>query len=64
LISPGCLRDVERVEPFQRTGGRAHPGIGEVQIAGRGFQLCVAQQKLNGAEIDAGFQKVSGEGVA
>jgi len=35
-----------------------------VQIAGRGFQLCVAQQKLNGAEIDAGFQKVSGEGVA
>jgi hypothetical protein len=35
-----------------------------VQIAGSGLQLCVAEQNLNGAEIDAGFQQVSGEGVA
>ena len=40
------------------------PGIGDVQIAGSGLQLCVAEQNLNGAEIDARFQQVSGEGVA
>jgi hypothetical protein len=63
LIDSGRLDDVERVQEFQRAGGRAHPGIGDVQIAGSGLQLCMAEQNLNGAEIDARFQQVSGEGV-
>ena len=58
------MDDVERVQEFQRAGGRAHPGIGDVQIAGSGLQLCMAEQNLNGAEIDARFQQVSGEGVS
>jgi hypothetical protein len=58
------LDDVERVQEFQGTGGRAHPGIGDVQIVGSGLQFCVAEQELNGAEIHARFQQVSGEGVA
>ena len=64
LIRPGRWDDVERVQQFQRTGGRAHPGIGDVQIAGSGLQSGVAEQELNGAEIHARFQQVSGEGVA
>jgi len=34
-----------------------------VQIAGSGLQFGVAEQELNGAEIHARFQQVSGEGV-
>jgi len=63
LIRPGRLDDVERVQKFQRTGGRTHPGIGDVEIPGSGLQFRVAEQELNGAEIHARFQQVSGEGV-
>ena len=35
-----------------------------MQIARRGFQSRVSQQKLNLADIAAGFQQMRGEGVA
>jgi hypothetical protein len=36
----------------------------DVEIAARGGQRRVAQQYLDGPEVDAGFKKVRGEGVA
>src|SRR5260370_12245076 len=63
-IDSGRLDDVERVQELQWAAGRAHPGIGAAQIAGTCLQLCMAEQNLNGAEIDARFQQVSGEGVS
>ena len=60
----GSLNHVERVQELQWTGGRAHRSIADVQIAGGGLQICVAEQDLNGAEIYARIQQVSGEGVS
>ncbi len=60
----GSLNNVEGVQELQWTGGRAHRRIGDVQIAGGSLQFCVAEQDLNGAEIYARIQQVSGEGVS
>ena len=49
------MNDVERVQEFQRAGGRAHFGIGNVEVAGGSLQLGVSQQELDGTEIDASF---------
>ncbi len=52
-----------RIERFQRTGGPAHIHVGDLQIARGGFEVGMAEQDLNGAEIHAGFEQVGGEGV-
>jgi hypothetical protein len=63
LKCAGGLDHVERVQQFQRADGGAYGGIGDMQIAGGGFQMRMAEENLNGAEIHSGFQQVSGEGV-
>ena len=56
-------RNQVEIERIQRTGRRAHGHVGDLQIARGGFQVGVAEQDLNGAEIDAGFEQMGGEGV-
>jgi len=46
------LDDVEWIRAFQRADGRAHRGIGDVQIASGGLQLRMAEQDLNGAQVE------------
>jgi hypothetical protein len=36
----------------------------EMQIAGGLFQIVMAEQDLNGVQVGAGFEQVSGEAVA
>jgi hypothetical protein len=40
------------------------PGFGDVQIAGGGLEIAVAEQQLNAAQIGTGIQQMGGEGVA
>ena len=51
------------IERIQRTGRGTDGHIGDVQIARGGFQVGVAEQDLNSAEIDAGFEQMCGESV-
>jgi hypothetical protein len=37
--------------------------LGEVQVDGGFFQIAMAQQDLDGAQIRAGFQQMSGEAM-
>jgi hypothetical protein len=64
LKCAGGLDHIERVQQFQRADGGAYGGVGDKQIAGGGFQMRMAEEKLNGAEVHSGFQQVSGEGVS
>ena len=48
---------------FQGTDGRAYVHVGDLEIAGGGFEIGMSEQDLNGAEIHSGFQQVSGKGV-
>ena len=39
-------------------------GVGDMQVASGGLQFRMTEQNLNVAEIHAGFEQVSGKGVA
>jgi hypothetical protein len=51
------------IQRIQRTGRGTNGHAGDMQIACRGLQMGVAQQDLDGAKFDAGFEQVRGEGV-
>ena len=38
--------------------------LGEVQVPGRGLQIPVTEQQLDGAQVGAGFQQMSRPAVA
>src|ERR1700722_20754160 len=50
------LDHIERVQQLQRADGRAYGGVGDMQIGGGGFQMGMAEENLNGAEVHPGFQ--------
>src|SRR6266852_2783927 len=54
------LRQGERV---QRARGGFEPRLRQVQVAAGGLEIRMAEQQLNGAQIRAGFQQMSGEAV-
>ena len=56
-------RNQVQIERVQGTGRGTNGHVGDVQIARGGFQVGVAQQDLNGAQIRAGFEQMSGETV-
>ena len=43
---------------------RPHGGIGDMQIASSGLQFGVAEQDLDGAQIDTRVQQVRRKGMA
>jgi hypothetical protein len=52
-----------RRKQLERTGGGADGYVGDLQIARGVFQVGMAEQDLNGAQIDIGCEQVSVEGV-
>jgi hypothetical protein len=57
------LKQIERIQQFDRTPRRANSAVGEVQVTRRGFQALVAQQSLNHKQIDTVFEQMRGKGV-
>ena len=60
LLLYGAVFQLQRV---QRAGGRVKMALRKMQIDGGLFQIAVAQQDLNGAQIGACFEQMSGEAV-
>ena len=56
----GGLRAGQQVE---RAGRGADLGAGDLQVAGGGGEAAMAEQQLDGADVDAGFKQVDGEAV-
>ena len=48
---------------IERALGRAHLGIGDAQIGGRGSEAAMTQQQLDRAHVSARFQQMDGERV-
>jgi hypothetical protein len=51
-------------EGIERAGGRAEMPLGQMQIDGRHFEVAMAEQYLDGAQVGAGLKKVCGEAMA
>src|ERR1035437_9715642 len=51
-------------ECIERAGGRAQMPLGQMQIDGRYFEVSMAEQYLDGAQVSAGFEKVCGEAMS
>ena len=45
------------------TGGGMQSVFGDMQVAGRGLQVAMAEQQLNAAQIGACVEQVGGKGV-
>ena len=64
LVRPPCWISISRWKvhredsPWHAVGVRRHAGNG------RGLQVAMAQQELDGAQIGAGVEQVGGKGVA
>jgi hypothetical protein len=49
---------------IERAGGRAEMPLGQMQIDGRYFEVAMAEQYLDGAQVRADFEKVCGEAMS
>ena len=61
MLVPSLRRKRERIE---RAGGRAEMPLGQMQVDGCNFEVAMAEQDLNGAQVRSGFKKVGRETVA
>ena len=50
--------DVANGQIVERARRSVQPGFGDVQVAGGGLQIAVAEQKLDAAQIGAGIEKM------
>ena len=48
----------------ERTRRGVQSGFGDMQIAGRGLEIAMAEQQLDAAQIGAGIEQMGSEGVA
>ena len=51
-------------EGIERAGGRAEMPLGQMQVDGSDFEVSMAEQDLDGAQIGAGFKKMCGEAMS
>ena len=51
-------------ECIERAGGCAEMPLGQMQVDGRYFEVSMAEQDLNRAQVGAGFEKVCGEAMS
>src|SRR5580658_814674 len=49
---------------IKRAGGGAEMPLGQMQIDGRYFEVAMAEQDLDGAQVGAGFKKMGRETMA
>ena len=48
----------------ERTRRGMQPGFGDMQVAGRGLQIAMAEQQLNAAQIGACIEQMCREGMS
>ena len=53
MIEAASLVGAGEVEFFKRVGDLVQVGLGKVQVAGRGLQIFMTEQKLDGAQLAA-----------
>src|ERR1700674_776576 len=49
---------------IERTLGRAHLGSGQTEILGRGSEVAMTKQQLDGAHVGTGFQQMDCKSMA
>jgi hypothetical protein len=54
---------IERSQQLQRASGGTNGAVGEMKIAGRGYQVRVAQQDLNHDQVHPILQQMCGKRV-
>ena len=62
-ISIGGLDLADR-QIVERTRSGMQSAFGDMQVASRGFQIAMAEQQLNAAQIGARIEQVGGKGMA
>ena len=60
MLVPSLGRKREGIE---RAGGRAEMPLREMQVDGGDFEVSMAEQDLNGAQVGSGFEQVCGEAM-
>ena len=50
-----------QIEVVEWTAGRLEGGRGNMEVAGRGTEIAMAQQDLNGSQVGAGLEQVGSE---
>ena len=61
MLLSSLRREGERIE---RAGGRAQMPLRKMQVNRRYFEVSMAEQDLNGAQVGASFEKVCGEAMS
>ncbi len=61
MLLSSLRRERERIE---RAGSRTQMPLGQMQVDCRYFEIAMAEQDLNRAQVGAGFKKVGRETVA
>src|ERR1039458_3359533 len=64
MIGMAALVDVRELQFLDRVGHLVQVMLGQMQIPGRYFQILMAEQKLDGAQVGAGFKQVCSPAVA
>jgi hypothetical protein len=64
MMRAAALIDAGEGQPFERVGDLLQMALGEMEILGRGLQIFMSQQQLNGAQVGAGFEKMRGPTVS
>ena len=64
MIRPAALVDVGELQFFDRVGDLVQVMRGKMQIPRCYFQILMTEQKLDGAQIGAGFQQMGCPAVA
>ena len=64
MIKVAAQLDVGQLQLFDGVGDLVQVLLGKMQIAGRGLQILMTEQKLDGAQVGASFQQMRGPAVA
>jgi len=64
MITASTFVDAGQLQFFDRVGNLVQVLLGKMQIPGRGLQIFMTEQKLDGAQVGAGFQQMGGIAVS
>ena len=60
MIEAATLVDAGELQFVDRVGNLVQVLLGQMKVAGSGLQIFMPEQKLDGAQIGAGFEQMSG----
>ncbi len=64
MVEGASLVEARQLQFLDGVGDLLQALRGQVQIAGRHFQILMAEQKLDGAQVGTGFEQMGGRAVA